>query len=271
MSVEPYAILFTNGDNDTFPLWYMQEVEGVRPDVTVIVGQYLYTLWYPKQLQRLTAPGRQRPFVAPQGVTLYQDPGLPAAPISTAPPDVFDRVLGGEIPADLVVTFPTIAATYPAGTLLDRGHRIALAIIRESYGKRPIYFATTGGMMAELGLYEWGVRHGLANKLMMLPQETLNSLGYVKLPDEYGGERFDVPRSIELYDNVYTYRGLKGRVLWPDRSTDNIPSQFYALALQLAEAVRRTGGSEELLARLDADAADFRTTSNGGALLTADD
>ena len=62
MSVEPYGVLFTNGDNDTFPLWYLQEVEEVRQDVTVIVGQYLFTTWYPRQLQELTLPGRQRPF-----------------------------------------------------------------------------------------------------------------------------------------------------------------------------------------------------------------
>src|SRR5690606_39071308 len=68
MSCEPNAILFTYADNDTFPLWYLQEVECIRTDVRIVNLSYLTSHWYVRQLNNQVneAAALKLPFATPK-------------------------------------------------------------------------------------------------------------------------------------------------------------------------------------------------------------
>ena len=205
MSVEPYAVLFTNGDNDTFPLWYLQEVEGIRRDVTVIVTSYLNTDWYALQLKGLTQPCEQgeppaeratlitcqRPYTfentgaayvnapaeAGDKIPLVVDQPIrpPTRSIIPLTDEQILQVARSYVPIEqsMQLSFGNVTTILRAGEVLSPWQQFALNLIGESIGERPVYFASSGNAAATLGLDSYLVRQGLAFRLNNGPPEVL--------------------------------------------------------------------------------------------------
>jgi hypothetical protein len=146
-SVEPNGFLITNGDNDSFPVWYAQLVEGVRPDVTIAIVPYLNMDWFAK--------------------TLVKD-------AASVPPAI-------KLDKPAVFLHAGIRAEVPAG-VYTRDQLMVLQIIKEHFPARPIHFSI-GGYAGALGLQEYTVPHGLTSKLVNALPST--DARYVNTPAGY--------------------------------------------------------------------------------------
>ena len=220
MSLEPYALIFTNGDNDTFPLWYLQEVEGIRRDVVVAVTSYLNTDWYVKQLRGLSrpcGPGEdpdedptrilcQRPYTPVGTGALYTtDPGSaeaaglvplvvsePISPptravVSTELTDpMIERVVAtavAPLPEDRRFRLGPVTATVARGRQMEPWMQFALSFIANSIEDRPIYFASAVGATENMGLRTYLVRHGVAYRLWPGDPAPLRADGIAQVAD----------------------------------------------------------------------------------------
>ena len=260
-SVEPYGVLITNGDNDTFPLWYVQEVEGIRRDVTVIVMSYLNTPWYVKQLRDLTqpcpTPGAsetdpttiicQRPFDASRAPRFYANAKVPARAIVPLSDLQIDQTAAGyatQAPEGMTYEARGQTFTIQPGTVLGPAHQFLAVMLNHAWGDRPIHFASTTYTHAELGLLGHSARTGMSFKLVT-PDEA-RMAGLAPMPQDpnimqFTGGFMDIDRNRALLERDAQYHGMTRRAVWPDPATRNIPMQYtYAfLALATAERVRR--------------------------------
>ncbi len=242
-SVEPYGIVFTNGDNDTFPLWYIQEVEGVRRDVSVVNLSLGNTDWYIRQLR----DNPVRPF-EPEQAPWYADlaPDQPPPALHTWPDEDIAALRPMLLPRGLNYRVGRVQQTYPEGSPLYVKDVLILRLIQENWQRRPLYFALTAGSGNWVQLGPWLTQEALVFRLNVreAPDSTRLAPGLLGVP-------VDVPRTDSLAWHVYRYSGLlEADTLDLDPTSLNIATNLSYPFYALGQAYAAAGNSARALENL---------------------
>ncbi len=278
---EPNAIIFTNGDNDTFPLWYLQTVEGIRPDVRVVNLSLLNTPWYIKQLRdfepkvpirlsdreidRLGAMPWQKQRIqidVPEEVHQEWVAKIKELDPNYKPPE--KRGLSFEL----------------APTLFGQGIRVQdimiIHILSENKFRRPVYFAVTVADANKIGLHDYLRMDGLAFRVLpvkidrrLIDPQILETNLFEKYqfrnlnnPDVYYNENIKAllgnyrSAFLTLAQYYITQNRNEDALRVLDQMTEIIPEEIIPptdpnLAILIGQMYRSAGRPEELKKRLD--------------------
>ncbi len=268
-SCDKNAILFTVGDNDTFPLWYAQEVEGVRRDVRVVNLSLLNSDWYIGQMKRKVYESEPLPisftydqfksgtydvlYLAPdervKGAisltelfdVIHSKPELLKAETSLG---TIDYIPGSafylNVDSTLVLKNRTITQSEDTSLVtrlfwnvkdqaITKSQLIALDIIAHNNWERPIYFSATAGSNSYMGLNRYLRNEGLALRLVPVMSQ-----------EDQGFEGYINSEILEdKLMRVYQYGNVKDPKVYLDETNvrlfNNLRTLFGRLAGKLAQ------------------------------------
>lgn len=241
------AILFTNGDNDTFPLWFAQEVAGIRKDVRVVNLSLGNTDWYIKQMldnepvlklsydhasidKDMVLEGEyyKNPnnFVQTWLSKATENKKSLEQKIATIESDSTvskDSLFIYKSQYQIWDSFEEWANKNRNGLMLTQ-HKLVLDLALNNFDK-PLHFSTTVGASNFLGIEKYMVQEGLIYNLIRGDLEPKKNA-------------FDAVRTQALIDSVYKYRGLGDGTAYINSETSRLLSSYFFLYLQIATKYR---------------------------------
>ena len=277
----PNSIIINYGDNDSYPMWYNQEVEGIRPDVRIMNQSYLGGGWYVEQMRQRLNESDALPFSLPKEKYMYandyiyvedvvdyrvdlkqamavvrsENPGtkitysddlsfdfLPQHKLSL--PVNKENVLRAGIvkPEDAHLIVDELHLDIKASTL-EKPEMMILDMLAELDWERPVYFVQPT-LLKNLGIMDYLQYDGFAYRLVPIktPVESVSQMG-----------RIDTDLLYHNFMEVYRY----GNVADPDVYVDNF-SRYNLNSIQvrggfarLAEALVAEGDKERAVEVLD--------------------
>ena len=246
-SCEPNAILFTNGDNDTFPLWYLQEVEDVRTDIRIVNLSLLNTPWYIQQLKDLEPKvpiTYSDAEIERLSLMRWDKPQTLEIPVpenfGQQQYDEYSKTFGKrnlEVPKSIKFRVKPQMKMQNVGLLRVQDLMI-LHMLHANQWRKPIYFAVTvakSNMLDEL--QQFMRMDGLALKIV--PYKNWNIS----------------PENLERnLTEVYKYRGLHDKDVYYDSNIMGLLQNYRTAYLQVAEFYSRQnqmGKVDSLLSKME--------------------
>jgi hypothetical protein len=267
-SCERDAILFTNGDNDTFPLWYLQDVEGIRRDIRIVNLSLANTPWYIKQLKHGTPYGAKTVPISLAEADIENIQPMRFEPrwmeLAVGPDVVRKYSIEGSnniSMLDTSISKSNVLRFLMPNTIQDgsikaiRGQDILVYdIIMTNNWQRPIYYGIGVSDDCKIGLREYMQLSGLTLKLV--PFKSRNYWSGVNEPALRQNIFYDIKQFSKEPQYGFRWRGFQDSTTYYDEETrriltSNYRNMFISYALYCAQIKNEPQEVSAILDRME--------------------